>query len=144
MDIFQYGASKVDHFLNYWVGIQFRVSRGRSGWFLPVGIRNCVRRKHSRGRGEGVLEDRKAAPALRARSLRSYVPLRLRPERKCVLRHSLPSSRRKFSLRTNPNFNQFCPKISLFRLYILSPPENMIKIVQNSGALYTRPVIVSS
>ena len=94
--------------------------------------------------GEGVPEDRKAAPALRARSLRSYVPLRLRPERKCVLRHSLPSSRRKFSLRTNLNFNQFCPKISLFRLYILSPPENMIKIVQNSGALYTRPVIVSS
>ena len=111
--------------------------------FFLFGFGIVSERKQPGGTGV-VMEDRKAAPALRARSLRSYVPLRLRPERKCVLRHSLPSSRRKFSLRTNPNFNQFCPKISLFRLYILSPPENMIKIVQNSGALYTRPVIVSS
>ena len=47
-----------------------------------------------------VMEDRKAAPALRARSLRSYVPLRLRPERKCVLRHHASPS---LLPHTNPN-----------------------------------------
>ena len=50
------------------------------------------------GRDEGVMEDRKAAPVLRARFLRSYVPLRLRPERKCVLRHHTSLSRRPFSI----------------------------------------------
>ena len=35
-----------------------------------------VREKTQPGRDEGVMEDRKAAPALRARLLRSYVPLR--------------------------------------------------------------------
>ena len=45
-----------------------------------------------------VMEDRKAAPVLRARFLRSYVPLRLRSERKCVLRHRTSLSRRPFSV----------------------------------------------
>ncbi len=44
------------------------------------------------------MEDRKAAPVLRARFLRSYVPLRLRSERKCVLRHHTSLSRRPFSI----------------------------------------------
>ena len=44
------------------------------------------------------MEDRKAAPVLRARLLRSYVPLRLRSERKCVLRHHTSLSRRPFSI----------------------------------------------
>ena len=35
-----------------------------------------MREKTQPGRDEGVMEDRKAAPALRARLLRSYVPLR--------------------------------------------------------------------
>ncbi len=45
-----------------------------------------------------VMEDRKAAPVLRARFLRSYVPLRLRSERKCVLRHHTGPFRRPFSV----------------------------------------------
>ena len=42
--------------------------------------------------------DRKAAPVLRARFLRSYVPLRLRFERKCVLRHHTRLPRRPLSI----------------------------------------------
>ena len=53
------------------------------------------------------MEDRKAAPVLRARFLRSYVPLRLRSERKCVLRHHTSLFRRPFSNYTNPNFCLF-------------------------------------
>ena len=49
------------------------------------------------------MEDRKAAPVLRARFLRSYVPLRLRSERKCVPpapHQSLPASLLNY---TNPD-----------------------------------------
>ena len=42
--------------------------------------------------------DREAAPVLRARFLRSYVPLRLRSERKCVLRHHTRLPRRLLSI----------------------------------------------
>ena len=38
-----------------------------------------VGEKAQSGRDEGVMEDRKTAPALRARLLRSYVPLRRVP-----------------------------------------------------------------
>ena len=41
------------------------------------------------GRDEGVMEDRKAAPALRARLLRSYVPLRRDPS-ESVLSGAIP------------------------------------------------------
>ena len=69
------------------------------------------------GRDEGMMEDGKAAPALRARSLRSYVPLRLRPERKCVLRRSLIPSRRKLSPLTNPNLQFQIYDSSSFPVY---------------------------
>ena len=52
-----------------------------------------VREKTQPGRDEGVMEDRKAAPALRARLLRSYVPLRcVRTEvRPPALPHPFPA-----------------------------------------------------
>ena len=70
-----------------------------------------VREKTQPGRDEGVMEDRKAAPALRARFLRSYVPLRLRSERKCVLRHHPSPSRRPFSVVQIriPGFRSYIP-----------------------------------
>ena len=48
-----------------------------------------VREKTQPGRDEGVMEDRKAAPALRARLLRSYVPLRRDPS-ESVLSGTIP------------------------------------------------------
>ena len=67
--------------------------------FFLFGFGIVSERKQPGGTGV-VMEDRKAAPALRARSLRSYVPLRLRPERKCVLRHHASPS---LLPHTNPN-----------------------------------------
>ena len=45
------------------------------------------------GRDEGVMEDRKTAPALRARPLRSYVPLRCVRTKVCppALPHPVPA-----------------------------------------------------
>ena len=69
-----------------------------------------------------VMEDRKAAPVLRARFLRSYVPLRLRSERKCVLRRHTSLSRRPLPITQIQIVNYYgnVKKVLIFcRIFII-------------------------